>query len=100
MWRDCSRQQCLLKTGPKQFCALVPFKDADEVIDMSINVLPRKVFVVCNEVIIHTSLCAVSPPGCTDDAGDWGLFPVVQSEGYYLCGPLQTDKTHSAHALN
>lgn len=37
LWRDCSRQHCLLKTGPKQFCALVPFKDADEVIDMSIN---------------------------------------------------------------
>lgn len=82
------------------FCALFLFKHSDEVVNMSISVLPRKVLVVCNEVVIHTSLCAVSPPGCTDDAGERGLFPVVQPEGYYLCGPLQTDKIHSAHALN
>lgn len=67
---------------------------------MSITVLPRKVLVVCNEVVIHTPLCAGSPPGCTDNAGVWGLFPVMQPEGYYLCGTLQTAKTHSAYALN
>lgn len=35
-----------------------------------LTVLPWKVLVLCNEFVIHTSLCAVSPPGHTDNAED------------------------------
>lgn len=72
LWRDCSRQHCLLKTGPERFCALVPFKNPDNVIDVSIIYTSLEGFGTLQRVFaIHTSLCAVSPPGRTADAQDW-----------------------------
>lgn len=73
LWSNCSRQHCLLKTGPKQFCALVPFKGAAEVIDMSINYTSLEDFGTLQRAfVIYTSLCAVLAPGHTADARDWG----------------------------
>lgn len=74
LWRDCSRQHRLLETGPKLFCALVPFKDADEVIDMSINCTSLDGFGTLQwAFIIYNNIAsAASPPGHTADAQDWG----------------------------
>lgn len=77
LWRDYSRQHRLLKTGPKLFCALVPFKDADEVIDMSISYTFLDGFGTLQwTFIIHNNTASAasppSPPGHTADAWDWG----------------------------
>ena len=106
LWSDCSRQHCLSKTGPKQFCALVPFKGAAEVIDMSINYTSLEGFGTLQRAfVIYTSLCAVLAPGHTADARDQGRGDEdsISSPGasrLLFAWPSADRYNSSAHALN